>query len=69
MTTVTMKISGMSCGHCVGAVRKAFANVQGVEVDKVEIGSATVRFDPAAVTMESLRAAVEDQGYQVVETA
>ncbi len=69
MTTVQMKISGMSCGHCVGAVQKALARVAGVEVEKVEIGSATIRFDPATVTMQAVRDAVEDTGYEVVEAA
>lgn len=69
MDTVRMKISGMSCGHCVGAVRNALSKVKGVEVDDVIIGSATVRIDPAAVTIEALRDAVEDTGYEVVEAA
>ena len=69
MTTLTMKINGMSCGHCVHAVTKALGAVPGVEVDKVEIGSAIVRFDPSTVHVERLKDVVEDEGYEVLETA
>jgi copper ion binding protein len=69
MTKMTMRIDGMSCGHCIHAVSKALGALPGVEVDKVEIGSATVRFDPAATPFDRIRDAVEDQGYQVVEAA
>lgn len=69
MTTVNMKISGMSCGHCVGAVRNALAKVDGVEVKDVRIGTATVTIDPEKVSLDSLRDAIEDTGYEVVEAA
>lgn len=69
MNTVTLTIDGMSCGHCVAAVRNALARVTGVEVGDVRIGNATVAIDPAIVTIDALRDAVEDAGYAVVETA
>lgn len=67
MTTLNLRISGMNCGHCVGAVQKALAKVDGVEVGKVEIGSAAIRLDPARATIDAVRSAVEDAGYEVVE--
>lgn len=66
MEQLKLEITGMSCGHCVGSVRKALAGVSGVEVDDVQIGSATVRFDPAATTRDAITDAIEDQGYEVV---
>ena len=65
MENTTLQITGMSCGHCVGAVRGALAALKGVEVQDVTIGRAAVRFDPAVVTREQLVDAVEDQGYTV----
>ncbi|MCC7195971.1 MAG: heavy-metal-associated domain-containing protein [Gemmatimonadaceae bacterium] len=66
---MTMRIEGMSCGHCVKAVSKALGALPGVAVDKVEVGSATVTFDPGATPAERVRRAVEDEGYRVVGAA
>ena len=65
MATLTLTIQGMSCGHCVGRVKQALGKLAGVEIETVEIGSATVRYDAAQVTPESIRRAVEDLGYEV----
>lgn len=66
MTELTLKISGMTCGHCVAAVKKALAAVDGVTVDAVVIGQATVHYDDAVVTPAQVTQAVEDDGYAVV---
>lgn len=65
MTQLTMKISGMSCGHCVESVKKALARVDGVTVERVAIGEATVNFDPAVTNPSAVTEAVEDDGYAV----
>lgn len=62
---ITMKIEGMMCAHCSGRVKSALEKVDGVSEAVVshENGTALVRgekLDPAA-----LKAAVEDQGYDV----
>ncbi|MBI3791155.1 MAG: heavy-metal-associated domain-containing protein [Gemmatimonadetes bacterium] len=66
MTALTLNISGMSCGHCVGAVKQALAAVPGVQVDAVAIGTAVVQYDPATVTAERIAQAVADEGYPAV---
>ncbi|MFZ0468890.1 MAG: cation transporter [Thiogranum sp.] len=61
--TIQLKVEGMTCMHCVAAVRKALAAVDGVEevVDVfLEPGSATVRGDART---EELIAAVKQAGY------
>jgi copper chaperone len=63
---LTLSIAGMSCGHCVTAVRKALEATPGVQVDQVAIGSATVRYDEDAVTPERIAQAVTDEGYAAV---
>jgi copper chaperone len=65
MVSMRIGVEGMSCGHCVGAVRKALGSVDGVTVDQVEVGSATVTYDPAKTSLDSIAAAVEDAGYSV----
>jgi copper chaperone len=61
---IRLLIEGMHCGACVQRVTKALRGVEGVRVDSVEVGSAKVGFDPAAVTPEQITAAVERIGYK-----
>jgi copper chaperone len=68
MERLTMKIEGMSCGHCVAAVNQALDAVDGVEVEYVGIGTAAIAFDPARTTTDSITQAVADEGYTVVST-
>ena len=68
MSTVSMKIGGMTCGHCVAAVKKALESVQGATVEQVAIGSAQVRFDESATSLAALEQAVEDEGYSILFT-
>jgi copper chaperone len=66
MTTLTIPIEGMTCGHCEASVRQALSNLPGVQVqavDKVR-GEATVDA-PAATTRKQLADAVEDIGFAV----
>jgi copper chaperone CopZ len=65
MKSLSLTIDGMSCGHCVGAVRRALEQLTAVEVDSVDIGHASVRYDPGALGPERVLAAVRDAGYQV----
>ncbi len=63
MERMTLSIEGMSCGHCVHAVTEALKRVEGAVVEQVEIGSATVHFDPAKTSADVLIDAVSDEGY------
>lgn len=63
MSRTTLKIDGMSCGHCVASVKKALDAVDGVTAAQVAIGTATVEYDPARATPEQIAEAVNDAGY------
>jgi copper chaperone CopZ len=65
MDTTSLAIDGMSCGHCVAHVRKALAAMPGVQVDAVEIGSATIHHAPGAASAEDIAKAVHSAGYAV----
>ncbi len=56
----TIKINGMSCGHCVMAVKNALKEA-GVNALEVEIGKAVVEGD-----VEAAKKAIEEEGYDVV---
>ncbi len=63
---VTMKIEGMMCPHCQAAVTKALNAVEGVNAEvNLEKKEAYVKAD-ITVSMEELKKAVEEAGYQVI---
>ena len=66
MVSMKIEIEGMSCGHCVGAVQRALGEVDGVIVEEVSVGSATVTYDPAKTSVDAVSKAVEKAGYAVV---
>lgn len=63
MVKLTIPIIGMSCGGCVNSVRNALSKIPGVEDAQVQVGTATVTYDPARTTPEALRSAVTRAGY------
>lgn len=69
MQRLDLQISGMSCGHCLNAVSKALNTLDGVKVEQVRMGAASLEYDPARVTPEAIREAVSDQGYEVVSAS
>lgn len=66
MTEHVFKIDGMNCQHCVMAVRKELAKVQGLDVRDVRIGSASIAYDETRVDASRIEAAIEGAGYRVV---
>lgn len=63
MQHLTLKIDGMSCGHCVARVEKALSKLDGVSVQRVALGSAEIYYDPSRITFAGIREAVDDAGY------
>ena len=60
---IELKVTGMNCQHCVGAVTDALAGVVGVtRVTLVELGSGRALIEGDAAP-ETLAAAVEAAGY------
>jgi len=70
MATTTLKITGMSCAHCVRAVKEALEQVDGVRSAEVDLGAgrAQVEYDETRVTPRQLVGAVMDEGYTAEET-
>ena len=67
MNEAKLSIEGMSCEHCVAAVDRALKSLSAVHVDRVEIGSARISYDPAQVDEATIRGAVEAQGFELRE--
>lgn len=69
MKQLELEVAGMSCGHCVHAVREALAAVPGVIVEAVNIGTASVSFDETKATVGDLVDAVSEAGYEASQAA
>jgi copper chaperone len=64
----SFEIDGMSCGHCVAAVKEALESVDGVIVENVSIGRARIQASDDQQTLEAVKDAIEDAGYTVTAT-
>lgn len=63
--TKIFKIEGMSCGHCVMAVKKELVKIS-LEKSDVKIGEAVVDFNENLVTEKDIADAIEKAGYKVI---
>jgi copper chaperone len=60
-----LRVTGMSCQHCVTAVFTALTPVEGIVAADVEIGSVIVEHDGRA-TVDALRDVIAVAGYEAV---
>jgi copper chaperone CopZ len=68
--TTVYKVSGMTCGHCEGAVSQEISALDGVTAVKAVAKSGEVTVTSAApLDEEAVRAAVDEAGYELVGTA
>ncbi|MBN6188795.1 heavy-metal-associated domain-containing protein [Aneurinibacillus sp. BA2021] len=66
MQNVTLKVEGMSCGHCVKSVEGALKDVGASGTVNLEAKTVQVEFDENKVSLEAIKEAIEEQGYDVV---
>lgn len=68
MEDIIIKVSGMSCQHCVKAVEGALLGLPGVNRAVVDLaaGQVAVAFDSAKTSLPQMQEAIENQGYDVV---
>lgn len=68
MTTVNLKIAGMSCAACAARIEKGLGRLPGVEKATVNFATeqATVTFDPAQANISDLAKKVESLGFSIV---
>jgi copper chaperone len=63
MERLELTIEGMTCDHCLRAVKNRLARTDGVEIEDVQIGSAVIRHDPAKASLDDIEEAIADEGY------
>jgi len=61
--TLGLSIEGMHCGACVSRVTAALKGLEGVEVGTVDVGSASVGYDSAKISIEKITAALNRIGF------
>lgn len=68
MTTTTLKVSGMTCQHCVRSVQQALESQDGVTRADVDLTAGRARVEhSASVTPAQLASVVADEGYEAEE--
>lgn len=67
MTTKTLNVPDISCGHCKMSIEGALEELNGVSRSEVNIEPRTVdvTWDDAVVDIDTIIDAIEEQGYEV----
>ena len=67
--TVTIKVDGMKCAKCSGAVTKALKATEGVEEAQVnhEKGEAVIKYDDQKLTEAKLREVINGTVFKAAE--
>ena len=68
MERTVLRVDGMSCEHCVKAIKNAVGTLSGVASVEVDLNAktVTVEHDPAQSPVEKIKLEIEGQGYDVV---
>ncbi|WP_256758030.1 copper ion binding protein [Cohnella sp. WQ 127256] len=66
MSNVTLKVQGMSCGHCVNSVETAVKNLGATATVDLAKGSVAIEYDDSKASLAAIKEAIEDQGYDIV---
>ena len=67
VTRAVLNVPSVSCDHCKMAIEGAVGALAGVRSVAVDVGakSVTVDFESGDVTIETIAAAVQEEGYEV----
>lgn len=67
MSTTTLEVPTISCGHCKSSIEGAVGGLSGIR--KVEVGiesrKVDVDYDESAIDLDTIIGAIEEQGYDV----
>ena len=68
MTSITLSVPDISCGHCKTSIEGAVSELNGVDTVEVNIDKRTVDIAFAeSLTTETIIDAIESQGYDVAQ--
>jgi copper chaperone len=67
MAKQTYQVTGMTCGHCVSAVKQELGRLAGVTGVDFDLASGLVTVTSGSeLTEDDVRAAVDEAGYEIV---
>ena len=66
-TQTTLQVPEVHCGHCKSSLEGAVGDLSGVATVEVSVPEATldVTFDEGAVSLDTIKKTIEEQGYAV----
>ena len=69
LTTVEIKVEGMTCTECEKHITNAVMELNGINHAKLShtAGNAVIEFDKSITSKEDIIAAIKDAGYKVAE--
>lgn len=69
MTSKTVNVPGISCGHCVATIEREVGALEGVAAVKAELAkrSVTVSWDPAAIEWAAIADLMKEIHYPPAE--
>lgn len=68
MPTTTLKIEGMTCGHCVHSVQQALSALPGVKKAEVSLAEKQARVESEGpLDLSATLKAVEEEGYRITK--
>lgn len=67
METTVIPVKGMTCMGCVSSVKRVLGGIPGVSSADVSLekAQASVTYDPGKASLQAIKAAVTDAGYDV----
>ena len=66
MGTVTVTVTGMTCGHCASSVREEVGNIPEVRAVDVDLASGEVIIESdGPIELTAIKDAVVEAGYQL----
>jgi copper chaperone len=67
--TTIIKINGMTCMGCVNSVKTVLSNLAGVKQVEASLdpAQATVQYDPTHTSINVLKEAIVDAGFEAVD--
>jgi copper chaperone len=65
MKQVILQVNGMSCQHCVKSVEGALKEIGVSGRVDLKANSVSVEYDETKVSLEAVKEAIEEQGYDV----
>jgi copper chaperone len=66
MSTVTLTVTGMTCGHCAASVREEVSSIDGVTGVDVDVSTGRLTIDSVReLDAQVIKNAVEEAGYQL----